>query len=64
MIWVGHQAPNSPLSDHYDSNGAVPWARNVNIGGNRGMFTCISKLYFRRISEINLLTHILQLAQR
>ncbi|KAF4160324.1 hypothetical protein CNMCM6069_008674 [Aspergillus lentulus] len=33
MIWVGHQAPNSPLSDHYDSNGAVPWARNVNIGG-------------------------------
>jgi hypothetical protein len=33
MIWVGYRAPNSPLSDHYDSNGAVPWARNVNIGG-------------------------------
>ncbi|KAL5363149.1 concanavalin A-like lectin/glucanase domain-containing protein [Aspergillus floccosus] len=33
MIWVGYQAPNSPLSDNYDSNGAVPWARNVNIGG-------------------------------
>ncbi|KAJ6098160.1 hypothetical protein N7499_002534 [Penicillium canescens] len=33
MIWVDYRAPNSPLSDHYDSNGAVPWARNVNIGG-------------------------------
>jgi hypothetical protein len=33
MIWVGYRAPNTPLSDHYDSNGAVPWARNVNIGG-------------------------------
>jgi hypothetical protein len=34
MIWVAHQAPNTPLSDHYDANGAaVPWARNVNLGG-------------------------------
>ncbi|OGE54658.1 hypothetical protein PENARI_c005G01163 [Penicillium arizonense] len=33
MFRVGYRAPNSPLSDHYGSNGAVPWARNVNIGG-------------------------------
>lgn len=34
MIWVGHQAPNSPLTDNYDSNGVpVPWATNVNLGG-------------------------------
>lgn len=28
------------------------------LEANRGMFTCISKLYFSRISEINPLTHI------
>lgn len=34
MIWVGYRAPNTPLSDHYDANGAaIPWARNVNLGG-------------------------------
>jgi hypothetical protein len=34
MIWVAHQAPNTPLSDQYDASGAaVPWARNVNLGG-------------------------------
>jgi hypothetical protein len=34
MIWVAYRAPNTPLSDHYDANGvAVPWARNVNLGG-------------------------------
>jgi hypothetical protein len=34
MIWVAHQLPNTPLSDHYDAKGvAIPWAQNVNLGG-------------------------------
>ncbi|KUL81350.1 hypothetical protein ZTR_09734 [Talaromyces verruculosus] len=34
MIWVAHQLPNTPLSDHYDAQGvAIPWAQNVNLGG-------------------------------
>jgi len=33
MIWVGHRNPNQPLSDHYNSSGAVPYATNVSLGG-------------------------------
>lgn len=33
MIWVGYQAPNSPLSDKYGSDGKpVPWETNVSLG--------------------------------
>ena len=34
MIWFGYQAPNAPLSDHYDANGhPVPVQTNVALGG-------------------------------
>jgi hypothetical protein len=34
MIWVGYQAPNSPLSDKYGSDGKpVAWETNVSLGG-------------------------------
>lgn len=57
MIWVGHQAPNTPLSDHYDSNGAIPWARNVNLGGKAWDVYLYQYVMLRSYQILTLLIH-------
>jgi hypothetical protein len=60
MIWVGYRAPNTPLSDHYGSDGAaVPWARNVNLGGKAWdvyLYQYVIRSYLHLI--LTLLIHI------